>query len=90
MELLGVGLVVDQRVLEERERGAVGRREPPEEIVAPRQELLEDVERARELSPELGNPSLIRTRAFARSASISFGGRFQTRLNQSRKTSSSA
>jgi hypothetical protein len=32
---LGVGLVVDEAVLEERKRSAVGRRELAEEVVAP-------------------------------------------------------
>ena len=90
MELVGVGLVVDEAVLEERKRRAVGRRELAEEVVAPGEEPLEELERPGELAAQLVDPLLRPARAWARSASISFGGRFQIRLNQSRKTSSSA
>ena len=46
MELVGVGLVVDEAVLEERKRRAVGRLELSEEVVAPGEEALEELERA--------------------------------------------
>ena len=47
MELHGVGLVEDQRVLEEWEGRTVGRRETAEQIVPPCEQLLEHVERGR-------------------------------------------
>ena len=69
---------------------AVGRRELAEQVVAPREQPLEELERPGQLPAELVDPLLRPGSASARSASISFGGRFQIRLNQSRKTSSSA
>ena len=71
VELLRVALVGEERVLEEREGGAVGGRELAEEKVPSGEEIFEGT-------------------SLPRSASISFGGRFQTRLNQSRKMSTAA
>ena len=42
VELLRVRLVVDQAVLEERKRGAVGRRELTEQVVPAGEQLLEE------------------------------------------------
>ena len=56
VELVGVGLVVDEAVLEERKRRAVGRRELPEEVVAPGEQPLEELERPRQLPAELVDP----------------------------------
>jgi hypothetical protein len=41
---VGVGLVADEAVLEERKRGAVGCRELAEEVVAPGEEAFEELE----------------------------------------------
>ena len=90
VELVGVGLVADEAVLEERKRRAVGGRELAEQVIAPGEQPLEELERPGQLPPELRRSGCESGSALARSASISFGGRFQIRLNQSRKTSSSA
>ena len=62
VELLGVGLVVDEAVLEERKRRAVGRRELAEQVVAPGEQPLEELERAGELPAELVDPLRVRLR----------------------------
>src|SRR5688572_5561869 len=65
VELLRVSLVEDQSVLEERKRRAVGRRELAEEVLAPCEHPLEDVERAGELPTELVDPRLVALRLAA-------------------------
>ena len=65
MELLRVRLVVDQAVLEERKRGAVGRRELTEQVVPAGEHLLEELERAGQLATELVEPRLIPLRLTA-------------------------
>ena len=77
-----------EEAYEERERHAVGHAEVVEEVGAAGQEGLEEVERR---AHRPGEPVDDRRPAAASSASaITFGGRFQTRLNQSTKTSTSA
>jgi hypothetical protein len=56
---LGVPLVVQERVLEERERGAVGSRELAEEVVAPVEESFEHVEGATQLLTEPVDAALV-------------------------------
>ena len=61
VELLRVALVVEQRVLEEREGGTVGGRELAEEKVPSGEEVLEDVERGGQLTAERGDALLVRS-----------------------------
>ena len=84
-----VVLVLVAGEAQEREGGAVGHGEVAEQVVAAGEQALEDVERRGDLGAELLDACRIGL-AFPRSSSSSFGGRFQTRLNQSRKSSVSA
>ena len=90
MEAVRIAVLPEQRVLEERERDDVGGRElVAEEEVAAGEQILEDRQRARDQPLELGDARAVRLR-LPSSATIRFGGRFQTRLNQSTNSRSSA
>ena len=86
MEAVLVAVLPEDRVLEERERDHVrGGQLVPEQEVAPGEERLEERQRVRDPLCELGDPRAVRLR-LPLLAAIRFGGRFQTRLNQSTKT----
>jgi hypothetical protein len=59
MEFLRVPLVVQERVLEKREHGAVGGRELAKEEVASVEEVLEQVEGGGQLTAQRSDPLLI-------------------------------
>ena len=87
--LVVVGRHAEYRVFEEREGDHVGGPEIAEEIVAPVQQVLEERDRSAHPGRELGNAPGVGPWLLS-SAAIRFGGRFQTLLNQSTKTRTSA
>ena len=90
VEALLVPVFPEDRVLQEWERDDVrGGELVTEQVLASGEQILEERQRRSDLLLEIGDP--VRSGSgFASSSTIRFGGRFQTRLNQSTNVRNSA